>query len=134
MLVPLGQERRHRGEQKMPEAEMDLRLHRLLFLADGIYAIATTLLAVELVLPEAATDLHGRQLLDSLIESWPRVLAFLTSFLFVANFWVGHNMLFHQVRRFDGGLMWLALAQLLCIAFLPFPTSVIGEHLSLIHI
>lgn len=37
-------------------------------------------------------------------------------------------MLFYEVRRFDGGLMWLALVQLLCIAFLPFPTSVIGEH------
>jgi uncharacterized membrane protein len=58
------------------------------------------------------------------------VLAFFTSFLFIANFWVGHNMLFYQVRRFDGGLMWLALVQLLCIAFLPFPTSVVGEHVS----
>ena len=114
----------------MPEAELDLRLQRLLFLADGVYAIATTLLAVELVLPEATADLHGRELLDSLIESWPRALAFVTSFLFIANFWVGHNMLFHQVRRFDGGLMWLALVQLLCIAFLPFPTSVVGEHVS----
>ena len=114
----------------MSEAELDLRLHRLLFYADGVYAIATTLLAVELVLPEAAADLHGRELLDSLIESWPRALAFVTSFLFIANFWVGHNMLFHQIRRFDGGLMWLTLLQLLCIAFLPFPTSVVGEHVS----
>ncbi len=114
----------------MPEAELDLRLQRLLFLADGVYAIATTLLAVELVLPEATADLHGRELLDSLLESWPRALAFVTSFLFIANFWVGHNMLFHQVRRFDGGLMWLALLQLLCVAFLPFPTSVVGEHVS----
>jgi len=114
----------------MPGAELDLRLHRLLFVADGVYAIAVTLLAVELVLPEAAADLHGRDLLGSLLESWPRVLAFLTSFVFIANFWVGHNMLFYQVRRFDGGLMWLALLQLLCIAFLPFPTSVVGEHIS----
>ncbi len=112
----------------MPEAELDLRLHRLLFFADGVYAIAVTLLAVEQVLPEAAADLHGQDLLRSLLEIWPRVLAFLTSFLFIANFWVGHNMLFYRVRRFDGGLMWLALLQLLCIAFLPFPTSVIGEH------
>jgi uncharacterized membrane protein len=114
----------------MPEAEMDLRLQRLLFLSDGVYAIAATLLAVELVLPDAAAELHGRELLGSLLESWPRALAFLTSFLFIANFWVGHNMLFHQVRRFDGGLMWLALVQLLCVAFLPFPTSVVGEHVS----
>jgi uncharacterized membrane protein len=130
LLVPLGQQRRPKGEREMSEAELDLRLHRLLFYADGVYAIATTLLAVELVLPEAAADLHGRELLDSLIESWPRALAFVTSFLFIANFWVGHNMLFHQVRRFDGGLMWLTLLQLLCIAFLPFPTSVVGEHVS----
>ncbi len=114
----------------MPEAELDLRLHRLLFLADGVYAIAVTLLAVELVLPETAAEHHGRELLGSLLESWPKVLAFLTSFLFIANFWVGHNMLFYQVKRFDGGLMWLALVQLLCIAFLPFPTSVVGEYVS----
>ena len=43
----------------MPEAELDLRLQRLLFVADGVYAIATTLLAVELVLPEATADLYG---------------------------------------------------------------------------
>ena len=114
----------------MPEAELDLRLHRLLFFSDGVYAIAVTLLAVELILPEASAELHGRELLRSLLESWPRVLAFLTSFLFIANFWVAHNVLFHRVRRFDGGLMWLALLQLLCVAFLPFPTSVVGEHVS----
>src|SRR5215218_5021769 len=108
----------------MPEAELDLRLHRLLFFSDGVYAIAVTLLAVELVLPETAAELHGRDLLRSLFESWPRVLAF------IANFWAGHNILFHHVRRFDGGLMWLALLQLLCVAFLPFPTSVVGEHVS----
>jgi uncharacterized membrane protein len=85
---------------------------------------------VELVLPEAAADLHGRSLLDSLLESWPRVLAFVASFVFVATFGVGHNMLFYRLRRFDGGLMWLALVQLLCVAFLPFPTSVVGEHVS----
>jgi uncharacterized membrane protein len=58
------------------------------------------------------------------------VLAFLTSFLFIANFWAGHNVLFHLVRRFDGALMWLTILQLLCVAFLPFPTSVVGEHVS----
>ena len=114
----------------MPEAELDMRLHRLLFFSDGVYAIAATFLAVELILPETAAELHGRELLRSLLESWPRVLAFLTSFLFIANFWAAPNVLFHHVRRFDGGLMWLALLQLLCVAFLPFPTSVVGEHAS----
>ena len=109
--------------------ERDPRLERLIFLSDGVYAIALTLLAVELVLPEAAADLHGRALLASLLESWPKVLAFLTSFTVIANFWVGHNVLFQHVRRFDGGLMWLALLQLMCVAFIPYPTSVIGGHI-----
>ena len=108
----------------------DSRLERLIFLSDGVYAIALTLLAVELVLPESATDLHGPDLLESLVETWPKVLAFLTSFTIIANFWVGHNVFFQHLRRFDGGLMWLALLQLLCIAFIPFPTSVIGTHIA----
>jgi uncharacterized membrane protein len=112
-----------------PTSERDPRLERLLFLSDGVYAIALTLLAVELVLPESAADLHGGALLDSLLESWPRVLAFLISFTVIANFWVGHNVLFQHVGRFDGGLMWLALLQLLCVAFIPYPTSVIGQHI-----
>jgi uncharacterized membrane protein len=98
-------------------------------LSDGVYAIALTLLAVELVLPEAAADLHDYALLDSLLDFWPKVLAFLTSFTVIANFWVGHNVLFQHIRRFDGGLMWLALLQLLCVAFILFPTSVIGGHI-----
>ena len=112
----------------MSDTELDLRLQRLLFLSDGVYAIAATLLAVELGLPEAAAELRGGELFDSLMDSWPQVLAFLTSFLFIVNFWVGHNMQFHLVRRFDGALTWLALLQLLCIAWLPFPTAVVGEH------
>ena len=111
-------------------SERESRLERLIFLSDGVYAIALTLLAVELVLPESAVELQGPDLLKSLLESWPKVLAFLTSFTVIANFWVGHNVLFQHVRRLDGGLMWLALLQLLCVAFIPFPTSVIGGHIS----
>jgi uncharacterized membrane protein len=43
---------------------------------------------------------------------------------------VGHNALFQHLRRLDGGLMWLALLQLLCIAFIPFPTSVVGAYIA----
>ena len=110
-------------------SERDPRLERAIFLSDGVYAIGLTPLAVELVLLEAAADLHDYALLDSLLDFWPKVLAFLTSFTVIANFWVGHNVLFQHIRRFDGGLMWLALLQLLCVAFIPFPTSVIGGHI-----
>ena len=114
----------------MAQVELDLRLHRLIFLADGVYAIAMTLLAVDLFLPEATSQLRGDELLTSLVDRWPEVLAFVTSFTFIANFWVGHTMQFDFVRRFDGGLVWLALLQMMFVAFMPFPTSVVSKHTS----
>jgi uncharacterized membrane protein len=113
-----------------PERSKDPRLERLLFLVDGVYAIALTLLAIELALPASAEGLEGQELLHSLLDIWPKFLSFLTSFTVIANFWVGQLMIFQYVRRFDGRLMWLALTQLLCVAFLPFPTAVLGEHVS----
>src|SRR5919199_6130814 len=66
----------------------------------------------------------------SIRDSWPKVLAFLTSFTLIAIFWHGGHRAFHYLRRYDGTLDWLSLLQLLCIAFLPFPTAIVGEHVS----
>jgi uncharacterized membrane protein len=114
-----------------PSPERDSRLDRLLTLADGVFAIALTLLAIELTLPEAAADLHGQALLSALLGVWPKLLSYLTSFTMIAVFWQAHHRLFLQVRRFDGVLLWLVFLQLASIAFLPFPTAVVGTHVSL---
>ena len=108
--------------------ETDPRLHRLLILADGVFAISLTLLAVQLALPEGSQDLRGEALLPALLATWPRVLAYANSFAVIAIFWQAHHRLFLQVRRFDGILLWLVFLQLGCIGFIPFPTAVIGEH------
>jgi uncharacterized membrane protein len=110
--------------------ERDPRLHRLLGLADGVFAIALTLLAVELALPAATKDLRGVALLPALLGSWPKVLGYVNSFTVIAIFWQAHHRLFLQVRRFDGILLWLVFLQLGCIGFIPFPTAVIGEHVA----
>jgi len=106
----------------------DVRLERLVFLVDGIYAIAMTLLAVELILPESSAELVGDALLHSLWDGRYRVLAYVTSFLFIANFWVGTLMIVRHIRRFDGRMLWIILLHMLLIAFIPYPTSVIGQH------
>ena len=83
--------------------ESDPRLERLIFLIDNIYAIALTLLAFKLLnLPQEAEHLHREALLESLLGSWPRVLAFLTSFTAIAIFWQGDHQIFQHVTRFDG--------------------------------
>ena len=112
-----------------PFVETDPRLHRLLVLADGVFAISLTLLlAVQLALPEATKDLRGVALLPALLGSWPKVLGYANSFTIIAIFWQAHHRLFLGVRRFDGVLLWLVFLQLGCIAFVPFPTAVVGEH------
>ena len=111
-----------------PPFETDPRLHRLLILADGVFAISLTLLAVQLALPEATKDLRGVALLPALLGSWPKVLGYANSFTIIAIFWQAHHRLFLGVRRFDGVLLWLVFLQLGCIAFVPFPTAVVGEH------
>ena len=111
--------------------EHDPRLERLLFLTDGVYAIALTLLVVELLsIPREAEHLHGHALLGILLQSWPKALGFLTSFTVISVFWSIHHRIFQFLRRFDGRLLWLQLLQLLCIAFIPLPTALIGEHVT----
>ncbi len=114
----------------MSASERDPRLDRLFALTDGVYAIALTLLAIELVLPAAAEHLHGEALLRSILDSWPKMLSFLTSFTIIGLFWHGNHRAFHYLRSFDSRLEWLMLLQLLCIAFIPFPTAIVGEHVS----
>jgi uncharacterized membrane protein len=114
----------------MSASERDPRLDRLFALVDGVYAIALTLLAVELVLPGSSEHLDGRTLLQSIVDFWPKVLGFVTSFTVIALFWHGHHRAFHYLRYYDSRLDWLMLLQLLCIVFLPFPTSIVGEHVS----
>ena len=75
--------------------------------------------AVELVLPEATAHFHGRALLESLLESWPRVFSYVTSFTVIAIFWAANNKFYQHVRRLDGRLLWLAILKLGCIAFIP---------------
>ena len=116
------------GTPAAPSRERDAGLERLTFLVDGVYAIALTLLAVELRLPEMAAHAEGRAVLDALLAAWPRVLGFANSFALIAIYWSAHVSTFHFVRRADSRLVWFSLLKLACVAFLPFPTAIISEH------
>jgi uncharacterized membrane protein len=101
-------------------------LERLIFFSDAVIAIAITLLVLDLRLPEGSGAPLGRQLLD-LSSSF---LSFFVSFAVIGLFWEAHHRLFGYIERFDRGLLWLNLLFLLFIAFLPFPTSVLGKRWS----
>jgi TMEM175 potassium channel family protein len=98
---------------------------RILALSDGVFAIATTLLILEIAIP-ATTGEAG--LPKALLKLWPQYLAYVLSFVVIARFWVTHHLAFRLIGRYDAALVWLNLVLLMFVAFLPFPTAVLGEH------
>ncbi len=98
---------------------------RILALSDGVFAIAMTLLILEIAVPATTAD---ADLPKALLALWPRYLAYVLSFVVIARFWVAHHQAFRLIGRYDGVLVWLNLLLLMFVAFLPFPTAVLGEH------
>jgi uncharacterized membrane protein len=103
---------------------------RLEAFADAVFAIAITLLIIEIRLP-GHDELHRLGgLAAALAHLWPSYLAYVTSFVVIGIMWANHHNLMKLVDRVDHGFITLTLLLLLCIAFLPFPTAVMAEHLT----
>jgi len=98
---------------------------RILALSDGVFAIATTLLILEIAVPATTSD---ASLPKALLRLWPHYLAYVLSFVVIARFWVIHRLAFRLIARDDEALIWLNLLLLMFVAFLPFPTAVLGQH------
>ena len=98
---------------------------RLEAFSDGVFAIAITLLVLELRVPEVAAG----QLWSALRGEWPQFAVYFTSFLIIGIMWVNHHSMFRQISRSDRGLMFLNLLLLLWMAMLPFPTVLVARYL-----
>jgi uncharacterized membrane protein len=108
--------------------EDDTGLERLVFFSDAVFAIAITLLALDIRLPELPEGVSVGEMLRRLLGLWPNYLGYVLSFTVIGLFWLGHHRMFRFIRRYDARLLLLALLQLMFVAFLPFPTSLIGAH------
>lgn len=103
-------------------------IERFALFSDAVFAIAITLLALEIRLP-AGVELHSdRELLQALLGIWPLYLNYAISFLVIGQYWMIHHRMFRMITRFDRRLMLLNLLLLMCIGFIPFPTAILGEH------
>jgi uncharacterized membrane protein len=88
--------------------------------SDGVIAIAATLLVLEI----------GVDSTDQLMHIWPSYLAYVTSFLTIGIIWMNHHTIVSCMRGADRTLLFLNLLLLLTIAFLPFPTRLVAQHLN----
>jgi uncharacterized membrane protein len=93
--------------------------------SDGVFAIAVTLLVLDLKVPHR--DGTG-DLLSTLLGQWPTFVAFFNSFVTILIVWLNHHNLFNNIKRTDNMLMLSNGLLLLCTTFLPFPTSLVSEY------
>jgi uncharacterized membrane protein len=97
--------------------------------SDGVFAIAITLLVLEVRVPAPEHTGHGSTLFPALLRLWPSYIGYLISFLTIGVMWVNHHSMFELIRRTDRYFLMLSVLFLMCIAFLPFPTAVLAEYL-----
>jgi uncharacterized membrane protein len=108
-----------------PRQENEVEFSRIVAFSDGVFAIAITLLVLNLSVPE---HLHGDDLTTVLWEQRQDLLAYAISFAVIGRFWVVHHRFFSSVVGFDGRLLALNLFYLGWIALFPFSAGVFGGH------
>jgi uncharacterized membrane protein len=103
---------------------------RLEAFSDGVFAIAITLLILEIRVPEPeALHASGGGLTRALAALWPSYIGYVLSFVTIGIMWANHHSMFQYIRRSDRGFLLCNLFFLLCISFLPFPTAVLARYL-----
>lgn len=101
--------------------------HRLEMLFDGIFAIAMTILILEVKAPEVHGSMSNHALLEAISESIPTMLSYLLSFLVLGNLWHSHNQQYKHFQHISGAMFWLQLIELAIAAFFPYCASLIGR-------
>jgi TMEM175 potassium channel family protein len=94
--------------------------------SDGVFAIAITLLVLDIKIQPSDFD----HLSHALLEQWPAYLSYVTSFFTVGSVWIAHHNLFTRLKYVDAALLRLNTLLLMAAAFLPFPTGVLAEALT----
>lgn len=102
---------------------------RLESLCDGVFAIAMTLLVLELHIPVKQLINAEHDLLVQFQILGPKFLSYFLSFLILGIFWVGHNSQFAFIRQIDRELLWINILFLLFISLIPFSTALLGEFI-----
>jgi uncharacterized membrane protein len=114
-----------RARQTKHRDENEIEFSRIVAFSDGVFAIAITLLVLNLGVPD---HVHGGELGTALWNERQDVLAYAISFAVIGRFWIIHHRFFGEVTGFDGRLIALNLFYLAWIVLIPFSSRVLGDH------
>ena len=101
---------------------------RIETLVDGIFAIAMTLLILNLVVPEITGPLSETIVRNSLLGIYPKFYTFVLSFILLALFWTIHHRTFYIIQKANGTLLWINIIWLLFIVMVPFTNTLTGNY------
>lgn len=112
------------------ELKKEFQLERLIFFSDAVFAIAITLLVIEIKIPELkeGETLTEHLLLDKLSDLIPKFVGFIISFWLIGQYWIVHHRMFSFVINFTDRLIWLNILFLFAIALMPFSTGFYSEY------
>ena len=109
----------------MRQTNDDRDTGRLEAFSDGVIAVAITLLILDVHVPNVQTGL-----LQALLNQWPAYLGYVTSFLVITIFWANHHNMFRHIQQVDYALLIINAFFLMCIAFIPFVTSLLTKYIT----
>lgn len=112
-----------------PKAETEVTTHRIESFSDGVFAIAITLLVLEIKVPHFE-DGNARELASALVGLWPSYFGYVFSFVMIGIHWVQHHYVFKLYERSDHNFALLNGLYLMSIAFVPFPTGVLARYVA----
>ena len=111
------------------ELKKEFQLERLILFSDAVFAIAITLLVIEIKIPEIhEKPVTENAVLHKLAELIPKFVGFLVSFLLIGQYWIVHHKMFSFVINFTDRLIWLNILFLFAIALMPFSTAFYSEY------
>lgn len=117
------------GARLHNELKKQFQVERLILFSDAVFAIAITLLVIEIKIPELHEgEINDRALLHKLDELIPKFIGFLVSFLIIAQYWTVHHRMFSFVVNYTDRLIWLNILFLFAIALMPFSTGFYSEY------
>ena len=116
------------SQQLHNELKKEFQLERLILFSDAVFAIAITLLVIEIKIPEIHEDVTDKALVHSLGHLFPKFLGFLISFMLIGLYWTIHHRMFGFVTGYDKKLLVLNLVFLFFIALMPFSTGFYSEY------
>lgn len=103
----------------------EVEFSRIVAFSDGVFAIAITLLVLNLTIEKGFS---GSKLTEELLNNWDNLVAYGISFAVIGRFWIVHHRFFSEVRAFDGRLLGLNLFYLAWIVLIPFSSQVLGDY------